>query len=153
MSRVAAPADRPASLPAGVRTSPGPRLSVGGENRTLAGGLPRGWLKGEELPAGAAFTLTAAVRVTGAGLHRLAVRSNCGVRVAAGGEPAAWFRDATDATRAGEAWRSAPLWLAAGWHEVTLTGVTPDSRTAVLDVLWGRRGQAAPSAKAWRHRD
>ena len=81
------------------------------------------------------------------------MRSNCGVRVSVGGEPAAWFRNATDAARAGEAWRSVPLWLAAGRHELTLTGRTPGSGTAVLDVLWGRRGQVAPSAKAWRRRD
>ena len=150
---VTAPPDRPASLPAGVRTAPGPRLAIADTNRTLAKGLPRGWMKGEELPAGAAFTLTAVVNVKDAGLHRLAVRSNCGVRVAAGGEPAAWFRDATDATRAGKAWRSVPLWLAAGRHELTLTGTTPEKGTPVLDALWGRRGQVAPTANAWRHRD
>ena len=167
------PADRPPSVPAGAKTAPGPRLTVGGESRVLADGLPPGGFTSmtskmkntkstpggtDGLPADMPFTLTAVVEAEESGLHRLAVRSNCGVRVAVGGAPAAWFRDATDAARAGGAWRSAPLWLAAGRHELTLSGRTPGgdgdgSGPAVLDVLWGRRGQVAPSGGAWRHRE
>ena len=148
---VLAPPYRRATVRAGARTDPGPTLAFGGTAATADFPPKPGWLGAAGVPADTPFTLTAVVKAETTGLERLAVRSNCGVRVAVGGEPAPAVTGETARSRAGAAWRSVPLWLAAGTHEVVLTGRTPAKGAAVLRLTTGRRGQAEPAAGAWRH--
>ena len=150
--RVVAPADRPVSVGSAAELADGPALRWAGGSAELAGGLPPGWLTAAGVPAGARFALTAVVTTEEAGLHRLAVASNCGVTVAAGPDPAPAMTGPTGASAAGASWRSVPLWLEPGRHRLTFLGETPAAGTEPrLQVRWGRRGLAAPAPGEWRH--
>ncbi|MFH5802955.1 hypothetical protein [Alienimonas sp. DA493] len=128
----------------------GPKLRwAGGAPVVMSGGLPDGWLEKAKPPAGTAFTLSAVVTVREPGLYRLALRTNCDVSVAVGGEPAPAMTGPTEASAAGDAWRSVPVWLEWGRHAVVLTGRTP-KRAPLLNVRWGRRGLQTPTAATWR---
>ena len=150
--RVVAPPDRPVSVGSAAELADGPALRWAGGSAELAGGLPPGWLTAAGVPAGTRFALTAVVTAEEAGLYRLAVASNCGVRVAAGPDPAPAMTGPTADSAAGASWRSVPLWLEPGRHRLTLLGETPPAGTDPrLRVRWGRRGLAAPAPSEWRH--
>ena len=150
---VVPPPNRAATVAGDVPLADGPVLRWGEEGReeeqALPDGLPGGWLDTAGVPGETGFTLSAVL--TGAGLHRLAIRSNCGVTVEVDGEPAPAMTEPTEASGAGRAWRCVPLWLEPGRHAVRLTGVTPASG-AVLEVRSGTRALSAVTGGAWRHR-
>ena len=152
---VVPPPNRAATVAGDVPLADGPVLRWGEEGgeevQALPDGLPGGWLGTAGVPGRTRFTLSAVLKATGAGLHRLAIRSNCGVSVAVDGEPAPAMTGPTAKSRAGRAWRSVPVWLEPGRHAVRLTGVTPASG-AVLEVKSGTRGLSAVTGGAWRHR-
>ena len=150
--RVIAPADRPVSVGSAAELADGPAVKWAGGSAELADGLSPDWLAAAGVPPAARFALTAVVTIEEAGLHRLAVRSNCGVRVAAGPEAAPAMTGPTAASSAGASWRSVPLWLEPGRHRLTLLGETPAAGTEPrLEVRWGRRGLSAPAPGDWRH--
>ncbi|NNJ26116.1 hypothetical protein [Alienimonas chondri] len=142
--------NRAASVAGDVSLRDGPTLRwEGGETVPLPDGLPAGWLAKLSGENGTAFTLSAIVTATEPGLHRLALRSNCGMTVSVDGEPAPMMTGATLHSEAGEAWRSVPVWLAPGRHEITLSGRTPEGKP-VLDLKWGRRGLLTPTGTLWQ---
>ncbi len=145
------PPNRPATVAEEAALLDGPALRwEGGEPVPLPDGLPAGWLKKSGAPGDASFTLSAVVTAAEPGLHRLALRSNCGVTVMVDGEPAPFFSDPSDDAAKGAAWRSVPVWLEPGRHTLALAGRAPAKAAPVLEVRWGRRGLRTPTGATWR---
>ncbi|MEM9702525.1 MAG: hypothetical protein AAF907_08785, partial [Planctomycetota bacterium] len=144
------PAERAPSVSEDAALLWGPALRwADGRIDRFGNGLNSKSLRELKGPARTPFALSAVVEIEDAGLYRLAIRSNCGVTVEANGEPAPYVSEPSAASVAGKAWRSVPLWLAAGRHRLRLSGRSP-AKNPIFDLRWGRRGSQTIDSATWR---